>query len=93
MSDPTYPILEPGHVVTIADDGAQVVECPFEPQDDGTAELRDAPTPDSFRTSWSPNAAPEEVNCLFCEVLANGELVWVDHGCMDSGDRDEDGVQ
>lgn len=66
-----YVALEPNHDIEIDDEGYQIVICPFDFTEDGQLVMHDHPAVRS--TPWSPNATPEEVNCLVCEVL-NGEL-------------------
>lgn len=67
MTDyPAYPNLEPHHVLNeVTHNGIAllIVVCPF----------TDGPAGPHFETSWSANAEPAEINCLFCEYL-NGAL-------------------
>jgi hypothetical protein len=74
---PAYPNLEPNHAIhELGHNGDEllIVVCPFTD-----------PFGAHYESSWSANAAPSEINCLFCEFLNGG---WVDHGCADA-DGDE----
>lgn len=57
-----YTNLEPNHAI-ILEPGFIIVLCPFINPDTGHP----------FETSWSNDAEPDEINCLFCEYL-NGKL-------------------
>jgi hypothetical protein len=69
-----YTNLEPNHFVEIDGEGYQIVMCVF----------INPITSDPFFTTWSPNANPEEVNCLFCEYLNEDYKESPEHGTGDA---------
>lgn len=62
MASGNFPNLEPNHALQLEPE-LIIILCPFINPDTGH----------NFETSWSKNARPAEINCLWCEYL-NGEL-------------------
>lgn len=79
LSPSQFPNLEPNHRVHTESiptgETLIIVTCPGI-----NAETK------GLTSSWSDDEPDEHINCLFCDFL-KGE--WVDHGCQDSGDREQ----
>lgn len=67
-----YVRLDDNHAVRVDEEGYQFVRCPFV----------------NGETPWSPNAGPDEVDCVFCQIAREGEEALLSFPESHEGDGD-----